>query len=1648
MRLNLTIALLLLAFTINAQVPTNGLVAYYPFDGNANDESNNGHNGTQVNTVLTTDRFGATEKAILFNGTDAYINLGSNFDFHGNFSISFYAKTLSNTGSNPSLLTQGIQDFNKGLHLMLGDSYFRFDFWGINPLDCNSNFPLVNQWAFWTFTYDAATNMRKIHLNGNLICSDNPSSDCLSVGDVLLGRVTLDNPLNVHYHGVMDEVRIYNRALTDQEVIQLFQAGEPPADITTGLIAHYPFDGNANDVSRNGNHGTPNGVSLTTDRIGNSGKAYSFDGATNTIEISKNSNVTGSNPRSVSAWVKLDPSATADNTIYKGGTNGDGNDFTFLVRIVSDNQIQLYIRRFINDVWSENITIIPGEWFYATATFDGTTTSGIKFYFNGKLKTTVNGGASTFNTTLTNPTIGDHISQQGFHSYFKGDIDEVRIYNRKLSGSEIGDLFRSGIPLSVSTKPSLYLQSSSASALEPLLLTGQNFTPNGKAKIKVSVANTSIEEEINVNGSGGFNYTFNVSDQTPSGIASIYAFDVESSMSSSNSNFQISSISGFPENKLEFLNPTQGQVLPLNKPFLIQWGDVIQNYPGTTFLGNSGNRLYNYKVEYSLNGGNWELVNFKVGSDFILRNVTPGVSFTPTVMGSYRFKVTDQDYTQHELISESVDVRQNISAFVSADLLWDFSTPNPGVTLKGVAADGVGRLYVKVSKLNVYSTEKIVSVELSLSDGRNDKSQYLGKLMKARKTNKYDHEANLATETFVKSTDVGKTDYYFWYVAPDDFFDNTLGKEITNRKVDLTVTVTLDNGSVDNSLVIPIEIVRPPLMLVHGLSGSEHTWDNFKFSINNLQFGINNAGMFKVRRAIKMHPHNDFKSNALELLSEFETPYVKMEDKFHRIILSMRKLGYAVNQVDYVCHSMGGNVLRTAEDEYKEMFYRTGSYANQTYKNYAKGWVHKVITINTPHEGSPWGDILTDVAAPLINKNLDIQSRIFGWAGQKANPELKIWSFINFNKYGMLVASDAVKEFRLIDGHRHGATDLPMHLIGGEIGLGSVVFNGLVSLSYFGTNKFNSFFEEVLNLRLKSVNNKDIRKELFKIKNITDDYERFLKYLQIEANNIVPNSISNANAVFDGDVVVALNSQLAGSTTASNRTIFRGDWDYMHVNVTDPLIVGNKVFDLLNSSVKSELWKSGIPGLNPRAGKEEKAFVSKLSSVIPLSDSSNLYDTTRIKLKVTNLFTNSFVDSVLEVKVRIRDTVNLAFVEISMAGIRQTIFSNNDTATFYFPVGSDCFGQQELWVSAYYLSDSNSYSIYDSIKINIKANGSPIGLIVDPKILNLALGEEVSITGRLVFPTSLVNIPLSDSTIQVEVGNSNVAIFQKATNNFKTIGYGSTTIKVKHISGSDTIYLNVPYDSTIYYPSASSCINTTVKSGFWSDPNVWSRGVVPGLCDSVVIKSHDSIVLDTNTQIRSLIIQDSSALTVSSSNAELIVDNMQGGTSKLLVFGNLTVDTGVISVMGRVVLENGSQFSFRNGLLQIDGNTGIMANSIQDGYHLFEVMNGIKSFSFSGGSLQIIDPPFGANSQAISCRYNFGDSSTLKLGDGISTTTSNNPYGFGGNLVPFQIGKFIMDTKILTGNRHFVNLNPLSIKSPVNINSGNLIQNAKLTIRQ
>ena len=210
-----------------------------------------------------------------------------------------------------------------------------------------------------------------------------------------------------------------------------------------GLVGYWRFDGNANDSSGNGNDGVIQGVKLTEDRHGNANSAYYFDG-TSHIEVPNSSSLNGVGKTvTCSVWMKPESGAWVDSqgeewmAILCKGTSIPRNIGFQLskklgLELVSDTH------------WSTGdygaYLVLPtlpvlNEWQMLTYTSDGVTA---KYYVNGMCI------AST-NCTIEAKTNVDPLligkDPPGDLEYFKGAMDEVRIYNRALSDDEVHDLY-------------------------------------------------------------------------------------------------------------------------------------------------------------------------------------------------------------------------------------------------------------------------------------------------------------------------------------------------------------------------------------------------------------------------------------------------------------------------------------------------------------------------------------------------------------------------------------------------------------------------------------------------------------------------------------------------------------------------------------------------------------------------------------------------------------------------------------------------------------------------------------------------------------------------------------------------------------------------------------------------------------------------------------------------------------------------------------------------------------------------------------------------------------------------------------------------------------------------------------------------------
>jgi hypothetical protein len=216
-----------MSFTTLIPVPTSGLIAYYPFNGNANDESGNNLNGTVYDATLTTDRNGASNKAYYFNGSSSYIKvLHNTFLNLPTYTIAVWVSAERFTGSSQpggEILVKGLYpnyNYALGAGSYLVPNTFNtatisngtyVDFRSTNSFNTNT-------WYLFVVTNDGS-NLK--------IFIDTVFNGSISVGtigtnnnDIYLGRY--EENMNWHYKGKIDDIRIYNRALNTDEILSLY----------------------------------------------------------------------------------------------------------------------------------------------------------------------------------------------------------------------------------------------------------------------------------------------------------------------------------------------------------------------------------------------------------------------------------------------------------------------------------------------------------------------------------------------------------------------------------------------------------------------------------------------------------------------------------------------------------------------------------------------------------------------------------------------------------------------------------------------------------------------------------------------------------------------------------------------------------------------------------------------------------------------------------------------------------------------------------------------------------------------------------------------------------------------------------------------------------------------------------------------------------------------------------------------------------------------------------------------------------------------------------------------------------------------------------------------------------------------------------
>lgn len=1009
-------------------------------------------------------------------------------------------------------------------------------------------------------------------------------------------------------------------------------------------------------------------------------------------------------------------------------------------------------------------------WFSGTGAFDNTTIVSeggsdayiIKYDKNGILKWVE--PTATGLDKQVGSSVFVKANNLAISGYYQGDM-HIQGSSFPNSGGEDGYLAlltqSSDVQTSVYVNPNISLSVSQLKAGQSITFTGTQFSPVGKVDLYFSgtgTINPIIDYAIDV--SGNFQFTLTTSTLQKIGEYVVTATDKISGKSISRTFQLIQDQSCIIDDFLKITEPNMSMIRLVGDPIILSWEDKVKFNVNPLF-----NYKHSYKVEYNNNNssGAWQLIKDIQGTNPGYGNINISTSFTPVDAGIYTFRITDNYYLNRSVSTPGLEVSGSVDPDIKVEFKWDkFNSPANGTSLIGTAADGVARFYVVVSNINPLSSG-IQSVKVTLSDPDNTAStsistQYLGKVMRCGVQNNesYTEDANNANSIIAENSSPSNAgEYWFWYVAPDDFSRNEGDWEKGDRVITATFDITLLNGNPITKRK-HIFIARPPLMLVHGLKGKPSTWDKFpKDDKGNLFI---DDSRFKIKpAAVKMDPTSHFSVNSSQLLAGNDC-----NNSFISIISEMRKTGYACNQVDYVCHSMGGSILRYAVDsinkENKSVFF--------TWKNYGQGYVNKLITLDTPHNGSSFANLLCDLLTDDISGTTATIVSLLGIED--------LYDF-NFSKNTVSVA-EAVADLRYKNGIKFNETKIHSHLIG--CGTSCLDYKFRANLILWTLASMIPQFDS--NDKCNSLDN-------YFTKN---DYESDF----MEAN----------------DLIVSLKSQFSSNNIdflPDNCTKLTG---IMHTSIfgsspTEDSMVGKKVNLLLNTDVNSNLF-GYIPSTKIASSQSPEKIVrqrfkfsnDKIKIIYPLPDATyNTGDTITLKLQVDTVGLKSFV-------LHFQDQF---FFEVPASPVVE----------YRLIVSPEYTEKQSISaLGNYFVSDTASISSA-SVDLMVKQVGSLLDFNVIPEVIIIEKGKNKLPVYEAIFPNAIAQLGQTDS-ISVIVKDPNIVSYDIPTNRFIGVEKGSTSALVSYRGKSKTVFFEI-----IQYEESPEDLNSgiaDIKMDFKAQLNV------------------------------------------------------------------------------------------------------------------------------------------------------------------------------------------------------------------------------------
>ncbi|MCG2692087.1 hypothetical protein L6272_04660 [Microgenomates group bacterium] len=431
-----------------------GPVGYWKMDekvsGNAktlNDSSGNNNTGTTyyganasgMNCTVPGKIGGGCQ----FDGVDDYVNVGNGVSVKSKEqSVEFWVKFNSFSNDN-GLVSKGDSWLpDSGYQFFYGSNgrfYHNFVGTGGQSSSIIQGYTLnTNTWYFITLTFQmetATASRRKIYINNNLIANvaDNVGPIATESNSLLIGKS------HIHFlNGIIDDVRIYNYARTQKQIVEDMNGGHPAGGSPiASQVGYWKFDEGYGITANNSGFG---GSSLNGTLTGMASPATSTSGWTNSGKFGKGLNFDGvddyvaitdvfSMPVTVSFWYYSKDDTANEHDIFGKNIAGSAQIYQFSTSVGLD----------VNGFGDSSVfcSFSKNTWYYITAIY--ASDSFRQIYKNG-----ISCGTST-TTHVTSIDFSEIGRSFGGGRYFNGMLDEVKIYNYALTEDEIKIDYNKGV---------------------------------------------------------------------------------------------------------------------------------------------------------------------------------------------------------------------------------------------------------------------------------------------------------------------------------------------------------------------------------------------------------------------------------------------------------------------------------------------------------------------------------------------------------------------------------------------------------------------------------------------------------------------------------------------------------------------------------------------------------------------------------------------------------------------------------------------------------------------------------------------------------------------------------------------------------------------------------------------------------------------------------------------------------------------------------------------------------------------------------------------------------------------------------------------------------------------------------------------------